>query len=79
MLLPHCSGGSAVSRAVPGQGHPTKCRGVPGAAALPSSLICSYFRMAMCRRQAFWITRAKPSNFRSRISSRRKSCGAVGY
>lgn len=41
--------------------------------SLPSSRICSYFRMATCRRQAFWITRAKPSNFRSRISSRRKS------
>lgn len=39
----------------------------------PSSLISSYFRTATWRLQAFWMVRAKPSNLRSRISSRRKS------
>lgn len=39
----------------------------------PSSRISSYFRTATWRLQAFWMVRAKPSNLRSRISSRRKS------
>lgn len=41
----------------------------------PSSLICSYFFLAMNLLQDFWMILAKVSNFLSLISSRRKSYG----
>ena len=46
---------------------------LPTCSLSPSSRISSYFRTATWRRQAFWMVRAKPTNLRSRISSRRKS------
>lgn len=43
----------------------------------PSSLICSYFFLAMNLLQDFWMILAKVSNFLSLISSSRKSYGAT--
>lgn len=43
----------------------------------PSSLICSYFFLAMNLLQDFWMILAKVSNFLSLISSSRKSYGAA--
>lgn len=41
---------------------------------LPSSLICTYFFLAMYFLQAFWMALAYPSYFLSLISSNRNSC-----
>ena len=61
-------------RSQPGSFRPLCPQPQPPTCSLsPSSRISSYFRTATWRRQAFWMVRAKPSNLRSRISSRRKS------
>lgn len=43
---------------------------------LPSSLICSYFFLAMYFLHAFWMVLANVSNFLSRISSSKNSYGS---